>query len=471
MSSFFWHDYETWGATPSKDRPVQFAGIRTDLDLNIIDDPVNILCKPTPDFLPHPQACLITGINPLHALEHGMPEKDFIERVHAELSQPDTCGVGYNSIRFDDEVTRYSLWRNFYDPYEREWKNGNSRWDIIDMVRLCYAIRPEGIEWPMVDGVVSFKLELLSAANNLSHESAHDALSDVYATIELAKLIKQKQPKLFDYCFGLRNKRKAFELFDVANTKPLFHVSSKFPAIRGCASLIAPIAMHPKNKNSVICFDLTCDPEPLFNLSSAEILEKLYTPTAELAEGEERIALKEIHLNKSPVIATPKLLDEASANRLGIDLNICRSNWQKLKGHTLVHKMNDVFTANPFSKSTLAEQALYDGFVSDADKSKCLQVRSSTGEEIARSGIVFDDSRLNDILFRYRARNYPESLSYEEQEQWHEYRVKVLTEPGFGSLTLDELHELIFSLQESGELSMEKIQLLDDVSSYSDMIL
>ncbi|GAB2195883.1 exodeoxyribonuclease I [Sessilibacter sp. MAH4] len=471
MSSFFWHDYETWGATPSKDRPVQFAGIRTDLDLNIIDDPINILCKPTPDFLPHPEACLITGINPLMALEKGLDEREFVSQVHQQLSAPNTCGVGYNSIRFDDEVTRYSLWRNFYDPYEREWKNGNSRWDIIDMVRLCYAIRPEGIEWPTVEGVVSFKLENLSAANNLIHDAAHDALSDVYATIALAKLIKTKQPKLFDYLFELRDKRKAFELIDVVTTKPLLHVSSRFPAVHGCASLIVPLAMHPKNKNSVICYDLAHNPDSLLKLSADVILEKLYTPTADLAEGETRIALKEVHLNKSPVLATPKLLDESAAQRLNIDLDFCRENWRKLKGHTLTKKLNDVFSANPFNKSIEAEQSLYDGFIGNSDKSKCEQVRKASGSELASTLIAFEDKRLNDMLLRYRARNFPETLSYEEQELWHSYRVQKLTEPQPGCLTLDEFHEKVFTLQESGQLSAQKIQLLEDLSNYADMIL
>ncbi len=191
--TFYWHDYETWGANPARDRPVQFAGVRTDTDMNIVDEPLMVFSRPSPDYLPHPEACLITGITPQQALQDGVSEAEFIAIVHAELAQPGTCGVGYNSIRFDDEVTRYTLYRNFFDPYAREWQNGNSRWDLIDVARLCRALRPDGIEWPVrEDGTPSFRLEELSAANGLSHESAHDALSDVYATIDLAKLLKQR---------------------------------------------------------------------------------------------------------------------------------------------------------------------------------------------------------------------------------------------------------------------------------------
>ncbi len=217
MQTFYWHDYETWGAKPSVDRPSQFAGIRTDLDFNVIGEPLVMYCQPPADLLPSPEACLITGITPQQAQAEGLPEYQFIAKIHAELSQPDTCALGFNSIRFDDEVTRYTLYRNFYDAYEREWKNGNSRWDIIDMVRACRTLRPEGIEWPnRDDGLPSFKLTDLTAANGIAHEHAHDALSDVYATIAVAKLVKQKQPKLFNYLFKLRVKREVSALLNLA---------------------------------------------------------------------------------------------------------------------------------------------------------------------------------------------------------------------------------------------------------------
>ena len=468
MTSFFWHDYETWGAAPAFDKPVQFAGVRTDLDFNIIDDPVNILCKPPRDYLPNPEACLVTGLSPLHALEHGMIEPEFIARVHRELSSPGTCGVGYNSIRFDDEVTRYALWRNFYDPYEREYLNGNSRWDIIDMVRMTYALRPEAIEWPMIDGVASFKLENLSAANNLAHENAHDALSDVYATIGMAKLIKQQQPKLFDYLFELRDKRKAAALIDIANHKPLLHVSSRFPASNGCAALVLPLAAHPVNKNSFICFDLSQNPDDLLSLPAESIIERLYTKTEDLPDGVSRIALKEVHINKSPALATAKLLDETSAQRLGIDLDTCRKHWQQLKNHTLANKLAEVYRHNPFNDKRDPESALYQGFLSNLDKKRVLDVRHSAPDELAKQSFPFDDSRLPELLFRFRARNYPETLNATEQAQWQEHCQQQLVEPGYGYLGYEALQERIFELQEQGELTDAQIQLLDELSHYAD---
>lgn len=222
--SIFWHDYETFGANPAKDRPAQFAGIRTDLDLNIISEPETFYCKQSTDYLPSPEAILITGITPQLANLKGLPETEFMGRIHTLFSQANTCVAGYNSLRFDDEVTRYGFYRNFIDPYAREWQNGNTRWDIIDLVRACYAFRPDGIHWPLKeDGSPSFKLEHLTQANGLSHEKAHDAMSDVYATIAMAKLIKEKQPKLYQYYFELRRKQAVSAQIDVLNMQPLAH--------------------------------------------------------------------------------------------------------------------------------------------------------------------------------------------------------------------------------------------------------
>ena len=187
--TFLWHDYETFGAVPRRDRPSQFAAIRTDAALNEIGEPLMIYCKPAPDYLPSPEATLITGITPQLCLERGLPEHEFAAQVERAFSQPGTIGVGYNTIRFDDEVTRFLFWRNLIDPYAREWQNECGRWDLLDVVRLTYALRPDGIQWPKKeDGSASFKLEDLAKANGLLHESAHDALSDVRATIAPAAL-------------------------------------------------------------------------------------------------------------------------------------------------------------------------------------------------------------------------------------------------------------------------------------------
>ncbi len=473
--SFYWHDYETFGTDPARDRPSQFAGIRTDADLNIIGEPLVIFCKPADDMLPHPEACLVTGITPQQALEQGLPEAEFIRQIHAEFAQAGTCAVGYNSIRFDDEVSRYTLYRNFYDAYAREWQNGNSRWDIIDMVRVCCALRPEGIVWPThEDGTTSFKLEQITQANGISHEAAHDALSDVHATIALAKLIKEKQPKLFDYVFKLRNKREVASLLNVAEKKPVMHTSAMFPASRFCTSLVMPLAMHPTNKNGVICYDLAVDPTPLIELTAEQISERLYTPVAELPEGVERIPLKTIHTNRCPVVVTTSLLDDAVAQRIQLDLAQARKHYQQLvKVTSLSEKLAEVFASSSFPEQKDPDTMLYSGgFFGQNDKSVMAQVRSSNPEELRDNTYYFEDKRLAEMLFRYRARNYPDSLTDDEQHQWHEYRYQRLTEAGGGgSIVLEEYLEKVQAMLESPDINERDQQILEKLLDYSDQLL
>lgn len=468
--TILWHDYETWGISPKLDKPSQFAGIRTDYDLNIVGEPEMFYCQPPQDYLPHPEACLVTGITPQKALQEGLTEAEFADRIHTLFTQPNTCVAGYNNIRFDDEVTRYLLYRNFYDPYAREWQNGNSRWDIIDMVRACYALRPEGIEWPVNDdGVVSFRLELLTKANGINHEAAHDAMSDVYATIAMAKLIKEKQPKLYDFIFNLKNKKQVLELIDVYNMTPIVHTSSKVSSAHGCTSWFAPIGYHPTNKNAVIAIDLARDPQPLFDLTSEQIKERLYTRHDELEEGELPIPVKLIHVNKCPIVAPAKTLLPENAARLDIPRETCLANLAKLKKNTEIRdKLTDVF-AQSYDNDTVvdAEQSLYGGsFFSHGDKAQMEILHQISPEQLASHPFEFQDTRLPTLLFRYRARNYPYTLSSDEQYKWKNYCENKLQYGEAGLLSVDEFIMKIENLALEHENNPEKMKVLKALYQY-----
>lgn len=468
--SLFWYDFETWGANPQKDMPCQFAGIRTDLDFNPIGEPVNLYCQIASDCLPHPEAVLVTGITPQQSLRDGIIEAEFIAKIHREFSQPNTCVVGYNNLRFDDEVTRYALYRNFYDPYAREWQNGNSRWDIIDMLRACYALRPDGINWPEKDdGSPSFKLEVLTQANDVNHTSAHDALSDVYATIAMAKLVKLKQPKLYNYLFALRNKRKVAEQLDSFNLTPFVHVSSKLPAAQGCTTWMVPIVAHPINSNAIICLNLQLDPAPLFEFDAATLREKLYQPNSELAQNEQRLPIKLIHLNKCPVVAPAKTLSSENAERLGIDRQRCLENLNKIKAYTgLQQKLSDVYDTPQQHAPADVDHALYAGFFNDADKARMLQIRQSTPEQLSALHTQFDDPRLPTLLFRYRARNFPNSLTDDEIKRWQQHRQERLLQPDSpASIKLEEYMQRLEQLTQMHGDNPQKRALLKALYHYA----
>ncbi|WP_309045365.1 exodeoxyribonuclease I [Marinobacter sediminicola] len=476
IRSFYWHDYETFGVDPVHDRPSQFAGVRTDADLNIIEDPLVIYCKPTDDYLPSPQACLITGITPQKAMEEGFPETEFISQINEAFSQPGTCVVGYNSLRFDDEVTRHTLYRNLQDPYAREWQNGNSRWDIIDMVRLTYALRPDGINWPRKeDGSPSFKLEELTVANGIAHEAAHDAMSDVEATLAVARLIREKQPKLFDYVLNNKDKHSARAMLDTATMKPVLHISAKYPATRGCCAMVAPVADHPSNKNLVIVYDLREDPNELINATPEQIRERVFTSQAELGE-QKRFPLKGVQLNKCPVLAPANMLTTLSQERLQeleLDGDTLRANLALLrKAPGLAQRVAEAFDQPHQSDLTDPDEQLYaGGFISPADRSELNRVLQTPPALLVEESFNFKDERLQELLFRYRARNYPDSLTSEEAERWEQFRTQRLMAPKKGWLSLEAFGLELQRLASDPELTPQKQQVLEDLHLYGESLI
>ncbi|MGY4659763.1 exodeoxyribonuclease I [Pseudomonas chlororaphis] len=467
MTSIFWYDYETTGINPRCDRPLQVAGIRTDFELNEIGEPVNLYCQPSDDILPHPAACMITGITPGRLAEQGLSEADFMTRVHAQLAAPGTCGAGYNTLRFDDEMTRYSLYRNFFDPYAREWQGGNSRWDLIDVVRTAYALRPEGIVWPRdEEGRVTLKLERLTAANGIDHGHAHEALSDVRATIALARLIRDKQPKLYEWLFQLRSKQKVMD--QVRLLQPLVHISGRFSAARSYVGVVLPLAWHPRNRNALIVCDLHLDPQGLLELDAETLRQRLYTRREDLAEGELPVPLKLIHINRCPVVAPLNVLRGEDQQRLQLDMAEYKARALRLSDAQEVwrDKLAAIYASEDFAPSVDPEQQLYDGFIGDRDRRLCEQVRNAEPLHLGQEQWPFDDERLPELLFRYRARNFPETLNGEEQERWKSFCQQRLCDPQWGAPnTLESFNQAAAELRLSATTIQR--QVLDEWQDYS----
>jgi len=478
--TFYWHDYETFGRLARRDRPAQFAGIRTDAELNEVGAPQMLYCQPAPDFLPDPESCLLTGILPQTCLADGVPEHAFADAIEAALATPNTIGVGYNTIRFDDEVTRHLFWRNLIDPYAREWQNGCGRWDLLDVVRCTWALRPEGIVWPRhEDGRPSFKLEHLTAANGLSHEAAHDALSDVRATIGLARLIRQAQPRLWDFCLKLRKKDAVLAETGLDKPRsawrPFLHISGMFGHEGGCMGLVWPLAQHPGNKNEILVWDLAHDPAPLFDMHIDEIRLRLFTKTAELPEGVTRLPIKSVHINKSPiVIGNLKILTPALIAKWGLDIERAMQHAETAAEHSA--RMDGIWAelyARPDARRAEVDvdEDLYGGFVGNEDRRQLQRLKALSPEQLAERRPGFADERLEELLFRYRARNFPHTLSDAEQARWQALRAGRLHEGQGGALTLAAFFERIDALSEQlGDEDERGQDILGALYDYAEQI-
>ncbi len=459
-NNFLWHDYETFGTNPRWDRASQFAAIRTDAELKPIPgEEYEWFCKASNDMLPQPDACMVTGISPQSTHEKGnksLIEADFCRRIREVMLRGGTCTAGYNSIRFDDEFSRNLFYRNLYDPYEREWKNGNSRWDLIDLVRACYALRPNGVEWVYHEpGKPSFKLDQLSVANNFEHADAHDALADVRVTIDLARLLLNKQPRLFQWSLGMRDKKAVAAMLNPMLKQPLIHISAKIPATRGCTTLVLPICTHPRVPAQTLCLDLMSDPAIVLDSSIEELQDSLFTPAADLPEGMERPGIKGIAANKCPFIAPVSVLKGVDQERIKLDQGRCDQNLQILLKHSaeIADKLSNLFAESTYPESDDPDQMIYSGgFFSSLDKLQLENIHQLSPTELASTEFKFQDNRLAELLFRYRSRNYPDTLNADEQVLWDKFRKQRILQADHGNqMNLEQYLRRIEELrQESG---------------------
>lgn len=424
-SSFFFYDLETSGLSASYQRIMQFAGQRTDSELKPIGEPVNVLVELSDDILPEPDAVMITKTTPQKTLEEGISEPELVRLLTEKVFTPDTIIVGFNNIRFDDEFLRSTLWRNFYDPYEWSYRDNRSRWDMLDVVRMTRALRPEGIVWPVdKNNQPTNRLEELTSSNKLGHDQAHDALSDVMATIALAQLIKQKQPKLFNYLLAMRHKSKVAELVNLTNPQAFVYASGRYGKVKSFTTIGFPIAPASRD-GGVVVYDLSVNPKPLLTLTTKELKAKLFASREERQHPDfQTLPVKELFYNKAPAVAPLGVMDEASWERLGLDKTAVAEHSKLLNEQKIfAGKLAEVFQQKPaFTAAKDVEGQLYDGFVGDKDKPRLLAVRSADEKTLAHFTPDFADKRLDELFLRYKARNFPKTLQPDEQARWEIYR-------------------------------------------------
>ena len=470
--TFLWHDYETFGADPRRDRPCQFAAIRTDSELEPLGEPVVWYCKPGNDMLPSPDACLITGITPQIADARGMPEYEFANRIFKLMSEPGTCSVGYNNFRFDDEISRFMFWRNFIDPYAREFRDGNSRFDLIDLLRMTRALRPAGIEWPVNDaGNSSFRLEDLARANGFSTDRSHDALADVENTLGMARLVRRHQPRLWQWSLGLRARHRVEQMVEKRDV--LLHASSRFPAAEGCLAPVLPLFRHPAIKSQWLVWNLREDPAEFLDFDTETLADLYWTANADLPEGYKRLPVKWLRTNRAPMLSPIATLDAAAAARTGIDLGMAQRHALTLAAQSeFLERLVPMFSSARPGAAFDPETALYDGFMPNGDRRVAENIRSRSPAQASAllDGLQgpFTDERLSELLLHYAGRHAESSLDEAQRHAWQDYRRRrLIDDPELAPLRLAEYRQRIEMLRREAP---ERGALLDELARWPDQI-
>ncbi len=402
---------------------MQFAGQRTTLDLKLIGEPHNHLVKLSEDVLPDADALLVTGITPQQTISEGLTEVEFLKLFTEEISTPGTIFVGYNSIRFDDEFMRYLHYRNYYDPYEWQWQDGRSKWDLLDVVRMTRALRPDGIQWPVDStGVASNRLELLTGVNDIKHVGAHDALADVNAVIDLARLIRAKQPKLFDFLLSIRDKKQVALL--AGGDQPFVYTSGRYSSEFDKTTVVGALAEYPA-KQGLLVFDLRYNPADFTKLTPAEIAQAM---TRRWDDDGLKMPIKTLKYNKCPAIAPLSVLDKSSLARLKLDPKQIQEHHQAMQSSQLAGavleamKMVEKQNQARFIEDELdVDNRLYEGFFADTDKGQMQELRSASKDQLVEMSPSFEDQRLTALWPLYKARNFPTTLSDEQRQTWESF--------------------------------------------------
>jgi exodeoxyribonuclease-1 len=470
--TFLWYDLETFGATPRWDRIGQYAAIRTNMQLEEQGEPSLVYGRISPDYLPDPEACMLTGLTPQYTGARGVTEATLAERIFAEMSVPGTCVAGFNNLRFDDEFVRNLFYRNFLDPYVREYAEGNSRWDILDLLRMMHDLRPEGLTWVYDDDKPQFQLERLTEANNIEHADAHDALADVRATIALARRVREAQPRLYQYYFNLRKKEEVRRIVNLPNAEPILHTSRMYTRPGGCTSIVLPISAHPHIPNQIIIYDLRFDPEPWIDLEPAQIRERIFLSNEELGDTE-RAHFKALHLNKSPAIAPLSTLTDERARALGLDVEACRRRAERLQAEPrLVHKIWQVYAENDAPAYKDPDLQIYSGgFFGDADREIFDWIRNADPQELVHANPSFEDPRGPELLRRYLGRNYYDALTEQQKRRWKSFCAQRLLAPELdAALDYGRFRRKVENLLARTDTPAGKKRVLRDLLAYADWL-
>jgi len=467
MNTYLFYDIETTGLNRAFDQVLQFSSIRTDLSLNELERHT-IDVRLRPDVIPSPGAMIINRIDISRALD-GRYELEAITEIHRLFNRPGTIGLGYNTLGFDDEFLRFSFYRNLLPPYTHQYHHGCGRMDLFPITILYYLFKPDILKWPEKNGKPSFKLENLSALNDLSQGPAHDAIVDTIACLALAQRLFREE-KMWQYVTGYFDKAIDGERIDAL---PVWFQSAAGPHRLGLMAngefgseslFFAPVISIGQSipyTNQTLWWRLDrpviqeTDPNT-FGETTWVVRKKL---------GEPGIILPPLERYWQRIDAERRSLVEE--NRKWLQTN--ESLMLEMIRYHREYRYPEVPNVD-------ADAALYDiGFMSKKDEEICRQFHAADIREKGRLIERLTTPTHQELARRLMVRNFPKDVSGKLARQFSRFLKHVhpasdedalVDYRGQRRLTPTVALKEIKSLREEGALGKSQKKVLDDLERY-----
>jgi exodeoxyribonuclease-1 len=404
LQTYLFYDIETTGLNKAFDQVLQFAAIRTDLNLQEIER-YEINVKLNPDIIPSPYA-LITHHIGLKENAESFSEFSAIKQIHQYFNHPGTISLGYNTLGFDDEFLRFSFYRNLLPPYTHQFANNCSRMDLYPMTLMYFLFKPHVLNWPTHEGKTTLKLEYLNSANQLTEGRAHNAMVDVEATLELARRLF-KEREMWDYVKDYFNKKIDQErLQPLQNNTIALMVDGR---LRDHAYLapVLYVGQHRHYKNQLLWLQL--DSPELTKITKNNITETTRVTNKKCGEPYFILPLKDRFTTQ----LHPKRRALAEHNKKWLE-----TNPESLK------LITDYYTdyQYPTYPNTDVEASLYlNGFYSAEEESFCRLFHKVPPKEKARLTEELHFPKLKTLALRILGRHFSDAMSHSQQEQFSAY--------------------------------------------------
>jgi exodeoxyribonuclease-1 len=440
MTRFVFYDFETTGTSVIYAQPLQFAAIVTDENFNVLDT-VDWRCRIAPHILPAPYALKVTNLAPEQVTNNNLQSAfEFAQNLHQFLEkwQP-AIWIGYNTISFDEPMLRQLFYQNLQPNIYATSMNGNSRLDVMKMVWAAHSLRPEILTFPENDkGKTSFKLDQLAPANGFAHESAHDALADVEATIFILNKIKTADPDFFDGLVRTQDKEYIGSL--LRSFEPV-QVTLRFGGAPPKTYCGCYCGTNSQNKNEIAFADFDAiDAEALVNLSDPEILEAI-TQSPKV--------IRPLRLNNAETIMR---LDNPTALQCSFCEKVSRSDYFVSRVSVILPQR---FEAVEDEGDVPVEEKIHGGFYSHHDQDVIAEFQSADWQRRKELVEQFEDKRLIQLGRRLIVFYAPQLLSEEQKSAFKSF-VKTKwksTDPNADWTSINDVQDDLIAMQSDETVS------------------